>query len=327
MTGQTTRQQGLLFALVGPSAAGKNTLMQGALQHFADLRQLPTATTRPMREGEQAGREHLFVSDEEFQALIRREALIEWQIVHGKRYGVPRQTVEEAIQARSDLIADIEVLGASVLRREYPQNTVLIFVTSPDPDTLEQRIRERGGADEAEIEMRLQRAKFEMGFVPQSDYLIINHDVEQATQELISIIQAERCRRSLADLTISVLIRNDDQVLAGDGDVRQRFALPSTPVFPEEHVSEAARRLVQAMGLGEVAFQTYVQPEADEGQIVPAHFRLASTEGVEHLDLVVAGELVGSARPPLPGWRWLPISEVPLAQAVFKFQADPLAVP
>lgn len=301
--------------------------MQRALQHFADLRQLPTATTRPMRKGEQEGREHLFVSDEEFEALIRREALIEWQIVHGRRYGVPRQTVEEAIWARSDLIADIEVLGASVLRREYPRNTVLIFVTSPDPDTLEQRIRERGGADEAEIEMRLQRAKFEMGFVPQSDYLIINHNVEQATQELISIIQAERCRRSLADLTISVLIRNDDQVLADEGEAGQRFVLPSTPLFPEERISEAALRLIRAMGLGEVVFQTYVQPEADEGQVAPAHFRLAITEGAEHLDLVVAGDLIGSARPSLPGWRWLPISEVPLAQAIFKSQPDPITVP
>ncbi len=115
---------GLLFVIVGPAGVGKNALMNSVLDRVSDLRQLPTATTRGIRPDEQAGREHLFVSVGEFQRMIADNELLENQEVHGNFYGVPRLTVEQAIAQEHDLIADIDVLGATALHNNFPDHTV-----------------------------------------------------------------------------------------------------------------------------------------------------------------------------------------------------------
>jgi guanylate kinase len=203
------KRLGLLFVLVGPGGVGKNTLMHNALAKQENLRQLPTATTRNPRPGEQEGREHLFVSEEQFRQMISQDQLLEWQEVHpGRFYGVPRFTVERAMQDEIDLIADIEVVGASILRSAYPDNAVLIFIapSGQDDDTaitlLRRRMEDRGD-NLAEIEKRLQRARMEMAYAPTCDYLIVNEQIEDAALMLNSIIVAERSRRALLNLRAS----------------------------------------------------------------------------------------------------------------------------
>ena len=139
-----TIHAGLLFVLVGPTAVGKNWLMKEALDQLTDLVQMPTATTRPIRADEQEGREHYFFSKAGFQDLIDSGALLEHQLVHGHKYGIIRARLEQALAAGRDQIADIDVLGASILREAFPDNVVLIFISPPDTVTLEKRIRARG---------------------------------------------------------------------------------------------------------------------------------------------------------------------------------------
>jgi len=180
---------GQLFILVGPGGAGKNTLMNHILDRFGTLKQLPTATTRPIRPDEQHGREHLFLDVEAFQELIDNNALIEYQEVRpGQYYGVPRDTVQTAIDESNDLIADIEVLGASILREQYPENTTLIFITPPSMNRLAKQMRERG-TDEATIKDRMIRAAMEMPFAPLCDHIIINDNLDNAIEELHDIIE------------------------------------------------------------------------------------------------------------------------------------------
>ena len=187
---------GLLFVLVGPTAVGKTRLIKEILGRVSDLAQMPTATTRPIRVNEQEGREHYFYDEAGFQNLIASNALLEHQVVHGYRYGIVRARLEEALAAGRDQIADIEVLGASVMRKTFPANAVLVFVSPPDVATLEERIRTRGD-DAEEIERRLRRIPFEMQFAPMCDYLIINDQLEVAASELISVIIAS-ARQSTA---------------------------------------------------------------------------------------------------------------------------------
>lgn len=188
--------QGILFILIGPSGAGKNTLMKPVQKYFHDLPQLPTVTTRAPRGGEQEGREHYFVSHEQFQELIQTEALVEYENVHmDDFYGTPHQHLEKAFSQNQDLIADIDCLGADKIRAAYPQNTVLIFVAPSNLDILVERIRQRGGVTPEELNKRLERARFEMTAAPRCDYLIINDLVEPAIEHLRRIIMAERLRR------------------------------------------------------------------------------------------------------------------------------------
>ncbi len=185
--------------MVGPAGAGKNAIMNEVLRQLSDLHQLPTATTRPMRDTEEQGREHLFVSEAEFRQLD----LIESQVVHKHLYGTPRLTIENAMRDGRDLIADIEVLGATYLHHAYPQNTILVFVQPPSVEDLIKRMSIRGET-QAEIDTRLQRVEMEMQYAPQCDYLITNYQdqLKQSSAILYGIVLAERSRRALQQLRI-----------------------------------------------------------------------------------------------------------------------------
>jgi guanylate kinase len=190
-----TQFSGLLFILVGPGGVGKNALMQNVLPRFQHLRQLPTATTRAPREGEQHGRERLFVSLDEFKRMIANGELLEHEEVHpGKFYGVPRCKVEEALREGEDLIADIEIAGAEKVHTAYPDNTVLIFIAPPSMDVLSERMRNRGESEQG-IAERIARAEREMDFIKQSEHLIVNDEFERASQELYDVICKERAER------------------------------------------------------------------------------------------------------------------------------------
>lgn len=213
ITPQSAR--GLLFVMVGPGGAGKNALMNRVMQQQSLITQLATATTRPMRSNEQQGREHLFVTLEEFQMMIADGKLLEHQeVTPGRWYGIPRESVEDKLNHGSHLIADIDIYGARILRETYPDDTVLIFVTVPG-ETLEERMlvlrermeqrREDHHTDQSDkrVIQRLERAKtVELPFAEECDYLIVNDDLEAATAQLAQIIAtkiAERATREAAN--------------------------------------------------------------------------------------------------------------------------------
>ncbi len=198
------KQRGLLFVLVGPGGAGKNALMKEMLQRFDNLDKLVTATTRQMRPQEREGYDHYFVTLEEFQRKLAAGDLLEHQeVTHDKFYGILRAPVENALNVGRDLIADIEVLGAKILRETYPHDVVLIFITVPG-ETDEERLKtlkermnhaERKESD-AVIQERLIRARdLELPFAPDCDYQIVNEDnqMKKAAEELEDVLQ--KCRQ------------------------------------------------------------------------------------------------------------------------------------
>lgn len=197
MSDANTRGSGLLFILVGPGGVGKNAMMQGVLGTLPNLRQLPTATTRAPRPGETHGKERFFVTMDQFTQMIAEDQLIEHEEVHpGKFYGVPRQPVEAAIAAGEDLVADVEMSGAQKVYTAYPENTVLIFVAPPSRETLEARMRARGEA-EAGIQERMDRYEREMAFQPQTHHLIINDELQSATDALRDYIRSRQADRQV----------------------------------------------------------------------------------------------------------------------------------
>ncbi|MBZ0284994.1 MAG: guanylate kinase [Anaerolineae bacterium] len=198
-TATESRKWGLIFVLIGPAGVGKNAIMTSVLERIPTLRQIPTATTRTIRNTEQQGREHLFISRSEFEQMIADKALIEHQVIHGELYGIPRMTVEAAIAAEQDIIADIDVLGASDLRLLYPENTVLIFVQPPSVAELRQRMETRGES-QAEIDKRMLRVDTEMPYAVQCDYLITNDSLMQACETMFGIVLAERSHRAVLQL-------------------------------------------------------------------------------------------------------------------------------
>jgi guanylate kinase len=216
----------LLFTLVGPAGAGKSRLLKHVLAN-TDLRQLPTATTRGIRPGEQEGREHLYVSRERFHDMIDNDELLEYQVIHGNLYGMPRSSVEAALDSGQSIIADIEVLGAARAREIYPENVVSIFIQPPSIGSLIERMRERRES-EAEIGKRLLRVPMELDYARTCHYLILNDKFDHAAELLYQIVASE--------------LRGESSTAEGDPlvDYQCTFEAQITPIFRDKALRPAS---------------------------------------------------------------------------------------
>ncbi len=185
-------KKGILAVVSGFSGAGKGTLMKSLLGTYPEQYALSiSATTRQPRTGEEHGREYFFVSSEEFERMIREEALIEYACYVGNYYGTPRSYVEEQMEAGRDVILEIEIQGALKVKEKFP-DTLLLFVTPPDAKELERRLRGRGTETDEVIRDRLKRAVEEADFMQQYDYLLVNDDLDTCVREMHELIQSQR---------------------------------------------------------------------------------------------------------------------------------------
>lgn len=311
--------QGVLFIIVGPPGAGKNALMNAALQHDDTLRQLATATTRPRRSTEKEGREHLFVSPEQFRQMIADNELLEWQEVHADRfYGVPRQRVETALAAGENLIADIDVLGATYIRSLYPQHVVLIFIEPPSEAELKQRMRTRGD-DEADINTRLERVKMEMAYAPVADYVVVNDDFEQTVARFRSIITTESaCRRAgeptnrhYSHQVVTLPVYRDSVLYTAN---RPHF--PTCTLTKGEVPHQAAlHSLAQTFGLSASA-DHLLRLNPNKGSFIsPVQVEAQADNHTKHITFTYVYWLSERLQPG-PGWLWRPLAEVDLPDRI-----------
>ena len=172
-------RKGILAVVSGFSGAGKGTLMKALLSEHADQYALSiSATTRGPREGEMDGREYFFKTKEEFEDMISRGRFLEHAQYVNNYYGTPRDYVEEQIKANRNVILEIESVGALNVKKIFPE-AVLVFITPPDADELEKRLRGRGTEDEETIIARLRKAAKESEGVEKYDYIVINDTVKE----------------------------------------------------------------------------------------------------------------------------------------------------
>lgn len=188
-------RKGILIVVSGFSGAGKGTLMKELLQNYDNYALSISATTRNPREGETDGKEYFFKTVEEFEKMIAQDALIEYAKYVNNYYGTPRAYVEEQLEAGKDVILEIEIQGALKVKEKFPE-TLLLFVTPPDAETLRNRLVGRGTETMDVIESRMQRAAEEAEGMDAYDYLVVNDDLSVCVEEMHSIIQGELRRVS-----------------------------------------------------------------------------------------------------------------------------------
>lgn len=183
----------LLLIVSSPSGAGKTTLTNALRQRVPGVDFSVSHTTRRPRDKEHNGREYYFVDRAAFQELIVGDAFLEWATVHGNLYGTSRSEVDRARGSRA-LLFDVDYQGARQIKCAEPQ-AVTVFILPPDMATLEARLRGRASEDEAAVQKRFSAAKYEIAHYGFFDYVLVNDDLEKATQRLIAILLAEECRR------------------------------------------------------------------------------------------------------------------------------------
>ena len=184
---------GNLFVVAAPSGAGKSSLVKALMEIDAGVAPSVSHTTRPPRGQEKHGREYFFLSDDEFDRMIERQAFLEWAHVHGHRYGTSRQAIEERIRGGADVMLEIDYQGAINIKRLF-SNAVLIFILPPSWEELRARLQRRGEDSAPVIELRLKNAAQEMAQVSQFDFVIINELFERALFDIKSIVHAQRLK-------------------------------------------------------------------------------------------------------------------------------------
>lgn len=178
----------------GPSGCGKTTLGERILSGDRDLVRSVSVTTRPARKGEREGREYFFVSKEKFASLREGNKFLEWAEIFGYFYGTPRDFVFEKINQGKDVVLIIDVQGARQVRKIFPQ-AVFIFLRPPSLKVLSERLKKRKLDAGREIEKRLRQAEREMRYEREYDYIVVNEDLDRATELLKAIISLERIKQ------------------------------------------------------------------------------------------------------------------------------------
>jgi guanylate kinase len=190
------QRRGLLIILSSPSGAGKSTLARRLIDWDPTLAFSISATTRPPRPGEVDGQDYHFTARDAFEAMVARGDMLEHAEVFGHRYGSPRGPVAAAVEAGRDTLFDIDWQGGQQIRNStLARDVVSIFILPPSIAALEERLRRRAQDSEAVIAGRMARARDEISHWAEYDYVLVNRDLDRATEELITIVHAERMRR------------------------------------------------------------------------------------------------------------------------------------
>jgi guanylate kinase len=195
MTLPVFRRQGILFVISAPSGTGKSTLCAN-LRATPDFIYSVSCTTRPPRPGEENGIDYHFLPRDKFEHLIAAGEMLEYATVHGNYYGTRRATVKEALEQGTDVLLDIDVQGATQIRKtEDPvvrDSLVDVFIMPPTLEELEKRLRKRATETEEQVHGRMATAREEMKLWRLYKYTILSGSMEEDLQKFRAIMRAER---------------------------------------------------------------------------------------------------------------------------------------
>ena len=179
-------QCGVLIVLSGPSGAGKSSILSKVMKQRPNLCFSVSCTTRSPRPGEEHGKAYYFLEKDDFEAKIAAGEFLEHACVHGNYYGTMKSEVTNRLLQNKDVVLDIDVQGAMILKQLCAEDPLLsrcaefVFVSPPSMEILEQRLRGRGTETEEVILRRLANAKGEIERLDEYSYLIINDELDHA---------------------------------------------------------------------------------------------------------------------------------------------------
>src|SRR6185503_11666366 len=199
MAGREKREgvarRGLMLVLSSPSGAGKTTLSRKLLDEDKNVMLSVSVTTRKIRPGEKDGRDYRFIDRRQFDALVETNDLLEWAEVFDNYYGTPKKPVMDALASGRDVLFDVDWQGTQQLRDKAPNDLVSIFVLPPSIPELERRLKSRAQDDYETIHRRMAKAADEMSHWAEYDYVVVNHDLDQAFADVSAVLAAERVKR------------------------------------------------------------------------------------------------------------------------------------
>ncbi len=187
-------EKGLLFVVSAPAGCGKDTILGELFKKTDKAGYAVSATTRAPREGEIDGVHYHFLTRDDFSEKIKRGEVLEYTEYCGNFYGTLKKSVDDLILSGKDAVLKIEVEGAMNIKKMFPE-ACLVFILPPSLEILEKRLRGRGTETEEKIRERTLQAKNELAFAKNYDYLVVNDDLSEAVEDVLSVFRAEKLRR------------------------------------------------------------------------------------------------------------------------------------
>ena len=188
-------RRGILFVLSSPSGAGKSSIAKNILRKDKNIRLSVSYTTRKKRKGEIKDRDYFYISIKEFKDKIKSNYFLEWAKVFDNYYGSPRNLIQDEIYNGMDVLFDIDWQGTQQLSENDGFDLVSIFILPPSKKALETRLKTRAQDTTFEVIKRMSQATDEISHYMEYSYIIVNDDLEKASNQVLSILNAERLKR------------------------------------------------------------------------------------------------------------------------------------
>jgi guanylate kinase len=179
-----------LFVFSAPSGSGKTTIVREILKQYPEFAFSVSYTTRKRRSVEKEGVDYYFISEKEFESKIKSNEFVEWEKFYDYYYGTLKKNVDDNIMNGISTVFEVDVKGAVSIKKVYPFAT-LIFIAPPSIEELKERLVKRNTESNEDLQKRIERAEMELSFKEQFDYVVTNINLEQAKNEVKTIIDVE----------------------------------------------------------------------------------------------------------------------------------------
>ena len=189
------KRRGILFVLSSPSGAGKTSIARYILDQDKNIKLSVSLTTRKKRKNEKAGIDYDFISKDVFKTKIKNNFFLEWANVFGNYHGTSREKVQKTLQDGNDVLFDIDWQGTQQLTDNKDFDLVTIFILPPSKTVLEKRLNNRAQDSKIEVIKRMSQASDEISHYMEYNYIVINNNLEEASNQVLSILKAERLKR------------------------------------------------------------------------------------------------------------------------------------
>lgn len=183
--------KGKIIIISAPSGTGKSTIINRIMgDPSLDLQFSISATSRPPRAGEAHGVNYYFFTEEDFRRAVAADLFVEWEEVYpGRFYGTLRSEIDRITSEGHNVIMDVDVKGGINIRRMMGDDALAVFVKPPTVEALRERLVARATDSPEQIDQRVAKAEYEMGFAPQFDRVVINDDLHVAVEEVRRLVK------------------------------------------------------------------------------------------------------------------------------------------
>ncbi len=186
------KKKGMMFVLSSPSGAGKTTLTKKIAENNQNFSISISHTTRTPRPKEINGKDYFFVSQKEFEDLVKKNNFFEHANIFSNQYGTSKKPVLELISKGIDVLFDIDWQGTQQLKKIKARSLITFFIIPPNIETLKNRLVNRHKGEEKMINKRMEKFVEEISHWNEYNYVLINDDLEECYEKILDIMLSEK---------------------------------------------------------------------------------------------------------------------------------------